>query len=366
MKKLIVLIFLLFAINSYAFNLSVIGGGQADSIGDVAAPEFSSASIAADGDTVTINFSDNVTGTEIDTFTLDCVVAGDPVALPYSSGSGTQSLVFTSGSTITGPDSCTLDFDGDPGEDDFEDDSGNDLADFLAEAVTNNSTVSSDYSDITFWLGWENCSPDCTTYTLGADDYTAGEDSASTRSGGALLTAGSALVGSVGSDIPTASDYWTFTDSTDGAWPTGSFRVGFKLYVTGGTDNAVIIKKRYDAVENFYIRCEDTGCDDLRVQYRNGDVFTYIQTNENIIPNATEVFVEVSYDVTADTMELFVDGVSKGTDTTPNTVFTSGGNIQIGETDGVAVDFWIDNIMISDDYTRDLNALKDLTTSPID
>jgi hypothetical protein len=223
-----------------------------------------------------------------------------------------------------------------------------------------------DYSDITFWLGWENCSPTCTSYTLGSDDYTAGEDSTATRNSSPLLTAGSALVGSVGSYHPGSGDNWLFTDSTDGAWPTGSFRVGFKLYVNSGTDNAVLIKKRYDGDELFYIRCEDAGCDDLRVSYGNGAAYTYIQTNANIIPNATEVFVEVSYDVTVDEMELFVDGVSKGTSTAANTAFTSGGNIQIGETDSVAINCHLDNIIVSNDYTRDLNALKDLTTAPID
>jgi hypothetical protein len=224
-----------------------------------------------------------------------------------------------------------------------------------------------DYSDITFWLGWENCSPNCTTYTFGGDDYTAGENNGEvTRDGAALLTAGSALVGSVGCDIPTASDRWELTDSTDGAWSTGSFIIGFKLYVTGGTDNATIIWKHYDADENFYVRCEDAGCDDLRVQYRNGETYSIIQTNANIIPATTEVFVIVAFNAATNYMELWIDGVSKGTCADAITAFTSGGSIKIGETDGVAVDFWIDNIMISNDYERDLNALKDLATSPID
>ena len=175
MKKLIVLIFLFLAFNAHAFNLSVIGGGQADSIGDVTPPEFSSASIAADGDTVTINFNENVTGTEIDTFTLDCVVAGDPVAMTYASGSGTPSLVFTAGSTITSADSCTLDFNGDAN--DFEDDSNNDLADFDTAAVTNNSEQGGDAQQEAGYAtigGTENATSNdrCQKFTVGATNMT--------------------------------------------------------------------------------------------------------------------------------------------------------------------------------------------------
>ena len=99
-KTWLVFFILLISYPCHAGSL-LIGSGQSESVGvgDVTAPEFSSASIAANGTAVTINFDENVTGTENDTFTLDCVIAGDPVALTYASGSGTSALVFTAGDT---------------------------------------------------------------------------------------------------------------------------------------------------------------------------------------------------------------------------------------------------------------------------
>ena len=113
--------------------------GLLNGASDTTAPTVTGTVIGTDGETVTITFDENVTGTENDTFTLDCVIAGDPVAMTYSSGSGGTALVFTAASIISGADSCTLDFDGDAN--DFEDDSGNDLVDFNTDPVTNNSTI---------------------------------------------------------------------------------------------------------------------------------------------------------------------------------------------------------------------------------
>jgi len=140
MKKILISIFIVLCLCLPSYALGPMMNLMATAGDDVTAPAFVSAAIAADGLATTINFDENVTGTENDTFTLDCVVAGDPISLTYSSGSGTTALVFTAGDTIlsTGSgESCTLDFNGDPN--DFEDDSGNDLADFDTAAVTNNS-----------------------------------------------------------------------------------------------------------------------------------------------------------------------------------------------------------------------------------
>ena len=140
-RKLILPIILVLSmcIHASAWTTAVVSGDSI-SAADTSAPTFDSASIAADGLAVTINFNENVTGTENDTFNLDCDGAsGADVALTYSSGSGTPALVFTAGETIQGSETCDLDFDGDAN--DFEDDASNDLADFADAVVTNNSEV---------------------------------------------------------------------------------------------------------------------------------------------------------------------------------------------------------------------------------
>lgn len=109
--------------------------------GDVTAPTFSSADISADGDTLTVDWSENLTDGGLDggEFDLDCSVGGDDISLTYSSGDGTSQWTFTIGSTVYQNEICNLDFDGDT--DEAEDDSGNDLADFSDESVTNKSGV---------------------------------------------------------------------------------------------------------------------------------------------------------------------------------------------------------------------------------
>lgn len=141
MKKLLLILILLpslcFAGSIQDMHKAVIA--RINSV-DTIAPQYvpTGSEIDTDGTTVTLNFSENLTGTESDTFNLDCDgVSGADVALTYSSGSGTTALVFTAGATIQSTETCNLDFDGD--SNDFEDDAGNDLADFSDAAVTNSS-----------------------------------------------------------------------------------------------------------------------------------------------------------------------------------------------------------------------------------
>ena len=144
MKKIILTIFLL------TFCVSISGAGITDQMRrviaaknniDVTAPTWSSTTVATDGDTVTVVFSENLNDTALGggEFDLDCDGAGgaDNV-LVYSSGDGTASWVMTTTTTIESGETCNQDFDGAANE--AEDDAGNDLADFTDQAVTNNST----------------------------------------------------------------------------------------------------------------------------------------------------------------------------------------------------------------------------------
>ena len=73
MKKLSILLLLFLSVGIANSKMTVIiAGSSGGAPADVTAPEFISSVIAADGDTVTINFSEPLIGTEIDTFNLDC------------------------------------------------------------------------------------------------------------------------------------------------------------------------------------------------------------------------------------------------------------------------------------------------------
>jgi hypothetical protein len=227
------------------------------------------------------------------------------------------------------------------------------------------------YDDITFFLSLEACDPEsfCTTYTFDSSDYTEGEDEIMTRTNNASVNLSGAMIGSYGIDISEANEHFSLTDSTDAALPTDSFRIGFWLHRTGTqTDNGMIFNKAYSSDETFYIRWQNST--DLRVSFGNSGVYTFIQTSATIIPDETDVFVEVSYDAGVDEMELFISGVSKGTDDTANTPMaaTGTGYTTIGSLASTTTDFWMDNIIISSDYQRDLydggTGLCSLATSP--
>ena len=99
-------------------------------------------SIAGDGVTVTVTFSEDVvmTGYDANDFDLDCTGAGN-IGLVYSSGTGTDTIIFTSGSTIYTGTVCTLDFDASVDADDIVDTAtpGNALVTFSNYEVDNNS-----------------------------------------------------------------------------------------------------------------------------------------------------------------------------------------------------------------------------------
>lgn len=108
---------------------------------DPTPPTFASASIAADGVTVTAGFNEAVSqgaGYSDLHFNLDASTTGPDIGLTYVSGSGTNSWTFTAASTILQDETVNLDFSG--AENSVEDSDGTDMEAVINYAVTNNST----------------------------------------------------------------------------------------------------------------------------------------------------------------------------------------------------------------------------------
>lgn len=104
-------------------------------------PKISSATISADGTTLTLTASEALTqGTGYDDtdFDIDCSAAGNDLAITYLNGNGTGALVYEIGSTIRVDETCNLDFNGDA--DSLEDFDGYDLAAIVNQAVVNHSS----------------------------------------------------------------------------------------------------------------------------------------------------------------------------------------------------------------------------------
>ena len=137
MKKLIT-IFLILFFASVALGQDII---VAKKKSDTTPPTLISATIATNGTTFTIVWSENTyqgAGYNDADLDVDCTLAGNGVTLTYVSGNGTGTHIYTLGTVLTKNDICNLDFNGDANS--LEDASGNDVAAISSGAITNNST----------------------------------------------------------------------------------------------------------------------------------------------------------------------------------------------------------------------------------
>ena len=116
-----------------------MGAGEADAT----VPLMVSATIAADGDTLTLVFNEAVQqgGSYNDShIDVDASTAGDDVGVTYVSGNESRTHIYTLDSTIVAAETVNLDFDGTANS--LEDLTGNDLAAIVSKTVVNNSTQS--------------------------------------------------------------------------------------------------------------------------------------------------------------------------------------------------------------------------------
>ena len=324
---------------------------------DVTAPIFSSAAIAANGETVTITLSEPVTGTENDTFNLDCDGAsGADVVLTYASGSGSPHLVFTSGASVQSTETCNLDFNGDAN--DFEDAAGNDLADFTDETVTNNSEVAAACvtTNITFW--WRAEALDFSGGN-GTTDYSAGDDTA-TAASSAAINADAKKIGTNGLDIPSTYDYVYLTVSADDIVASSESRVGFWFRYTTWADGATIFRAN-DNNPVINIQLEMVDSNELRFYwYDNYGARTNLDTSGLDLSSATWYFIEMAWKPATNHREIFVNGNSAGSSS--QTIADAGVALVIvdfGNITGNAADFHMDNIMISSNSTDALYPCRD-------
>ena len=128
-------------------------GAYAD-LGAVTPPQFSTAVIASNGETITVTFDtgayDGASYADAH-WDVDCDTAGDGVTLSYVSGKDSSTWVFTLGTTILSGETCNLDFDGTANS--VENSEGDDMAALTSESITNNSTVSAGGGGTTATIG---------------------------------------------------------------------------------------------------------------------------------------------------------------------------------------------------------------------
>lgn len=118
--------------DSTDFTVTVANVDEGTSGGDVTAPTLSSATINSAGTTLTVGWSENVTGSS----GLSLSASGGPAFLDYTSGSGTSTYTYTITRRILDEETVTIS----ASSSNIVDGSTNTLANFTGTSVTNNST----------------------------------------------------------------------------------------------------------------------------------------------------------------------------------------------------------------------------------
>jgi hypothetical protein len=144
-----------------ATNQSTVssGNGFTTDAPDVTAPTLSSASIPTTGDSLSIVFDETVSIGAGGNGGFTIAMSGGAVSLTYASGSGSNTLVYTTDRTIDAGETCS-DFDYTQPGNGVEDAAGNDLATFTNQQaqVTNNSTEGGDpeWANVSLLLANQN------------------------------------------------------------------------------------------------------------------------------------------------------------------------------------------------------------------
>jgi hypothetical protein len=208
------------------------------------------------------------------------------------------------------------------------------------------------YSDITmFWT--------CETASFGSSDY---PTSGVTATFGSLsdLTADAAIIGSYGLDCPTTFDAATITVTNEDLVNGTESRIGFYYYINTWADANMLF--RVEEAGDTYVQGELTGGDEILMRWRAGTNLTYSSSAANLSSSQT-YYIEYAWNQTAPYRKIYVDGVEVMSNTDAFTAITPI-KILLGNYSSASSDTYQDNIIISNDGTRDLNAIKALESSP--
>uniref|UniRef100_A0A6M3XCL3 PKD domain-containing protein n=1 Tax=viral metagenome TaxID=1070528 RepID=A0A6M3XCL3_9ZZZZ len=226
------------------------------------------------------------------------------------------------------------------------------------------------WTDIKFWWRFEASDFSATNGTL---DYSAGDDIAADN-GTPTYSAGADLVGDGGKAL-TLNAQWervTFTTAIVNIWDAGTdLKIGFLWKTRDATDNTRILSFIQDGTHELLI---SQLTNDLGVIYDSAGTVASANTVGNHLTNGVVYYVEVTIDFEAgnDTLKIeyftHAAGVSVESATDNDAAVTDFGtptSMSIGDIGGTGtIDFDIDNLIISNDITRDIKAIRAYTSYP--
>ena len=213
-----------------------------------------------------------------------------------------------------------------------------------------------DYSDILFW--WT-----CEDANLGADDYYGAGDGTATASGASIGTDGM-KVGTNGIICATTYDYYALDSA--GLMDLNHGRVGFYFNINTFAAGVTLLQANGSTS---YIKLDvsdgggGNGDYDINFKWRDTSTTRTALVTSSNLSSGTWYYIEAAWDVETNYREVWIDGTSVGS----SSATINAGDataLWIGNNPNVAAVLYIDNVAISDDITRDLEALKDLTASP--
>ena len=209
-----------------------------------------------------------------------------------------------------------------------------------------------DYSDVVFFWTAEST-------TFGEDDYSAGDNTPTATGSGLAINSTAGIIGTNGIFTSTSgSRYYSLSVSSNDILPS-SGRMGFWL----NNPNTTKVTPVYFQIDSSNKGQLDIENNDVSVywRYQNSTEGT-CASNSDVISTG-EHFIEFAW--SNGYREVFVDGASvlNCSTTTTEQSFTE---IRFGDYDASADTSaeYMDNIIISDDKTRNLYALRNLTESP--
>ena len=210
------------------------------------------------------------------------------------------------------------------------------------------SIGSDTYTDILYW--WR-----CEAVGHTSDDYPTSSTTWTLNSSAALNT-DAVHVGTNGLDSPTSEDYASLAITNLPA----DHRLGVYFRATAWTNYTRVL--RVFASWSDYWSLEFVGGDEFRLLTADGGTTrTSLVTSGNTHSTGTWYYVEVVYSSSTNTREIYINGSSVGSSAVTIGALPSSATIEVGNSNTISNDIYLDNFALSNSVTRDLDALKDET-----
>jgi hypothetical protein len=198
----------------------------------------------------------------------------------------------------------------------------------------------------------------------GAESTTAeksGGDTTATLYSGANIDTDFYPVGAASLELPTAYDYAAF-DWSSGVIDLDKGRIGFYIKISVFSTNTEILNLTYDAGN--YLKIYTYTGNKIRFLWATAGANsnTILTATDSVLADTT-YFIEYAYDRANDSTDVFINGVTAGTSSSDMGTGWAGNPsiVKFGNDGGVLGVYSLDQIIISNDNTKDLYAIRNNT-----